>query len=90
VLYDELLVLRKEKENGKQNIQYKAPKGKTDDFCMSLALCVYTIQNIMNLKADRKQIELGTIKYIPKLNKFKLLSDTTDNRKRMGSYAHLF
>ena len=90
LLYDELLVLRKEKEDGKQNIQYKAPKGKTDDFCMSLALCVYTIQNIMNLKADRKQIELGTIKYIPKLNKFKLLSDTTDNRKRMGSYAHLF
>ena len=75
IFLDELLALRKEKLEGKQNIQIRAPKGKTDDLCMSFFMSVYCIQHIINLKHNNKLIEIGTKKIFPKLNKFKLLSE---------------
>ena len=90
IFLEELLSLLKIYENGKSNIQYRAPKGRTDDHFFSFCLMVYAVPFVKQLISKNKLIEIGTKKIIPKLNKFKLLSDTTDNRKRMGSYAHLF
>lgn len=75
IFLDELLFLRKEKLEGKQNIQIRAPKGKTDDLCMSFFMSLYCIQHIINLKHNNKLIEIGTKKIFPRLNKFKLLSE---------------
>ena len=75
IFLSELLTLRKIKEEGKQNVQYKAPKGRTDDHFMSFSMSVYAIPYIQTLIHNRKLIEIGTKKIFPKLNKFKLLSE---------------
>ena len=72
---DEILALKKEKQQGKQNVQYMAPKGKTDDHVFSCFLSLYCVQHVINLKHNNKLIEIGTKKIFPRLNKFKLLSD---------------
>ena len=79
IFLDEIVMLRKEREGGKVNIQYKAPKGKTDDNFFAMSLSVYGVQNVINMKNDNKLIEIGTKKIFPRLNKFKLLSDSPTN-----------
>ena len=75
IFLDEILSLLKVKEDGKQNVQYKAPKGKTDDHVFSCFLSLYCVQHVINLKHNNKLIEIGTKKIFPRLNKFKLLSE---------------
>lgn len=75
VFLDEMISLMKVKEEGKQNIQYRAPKSKTDDHFMSFALMVYAIPHLKLMISKNKLIEIGTKKIFPRLNKFKLLSE---------------
>ena len=89
IFLDELLALRKEKLEGKQNIQIKAPKGKTDDLCMAFFMSIYCVQHILNLQHNKKLIEIGTKKIIPRLNKFQLLSERKE-KERIYSYAKVF
>jgi hypothetical protein len=75
IFLDEILSLLKVKEDGKQNVQYKAPKGKTDDHVFSCFLSLYCVQHVINMKHNNKLIEIGTKKIFPRLNKFKLLTE---------------
>lgn len=75
IFLQEILALLKIKEESKKNIQYRAPKGFTDDHFFSFCLMVYCVPHVENLIFKRQLIEIGTKKIIPKLNKFKLLSD---------------
>lgn len=86
IFLDEILSLMKIKEEGKQNVQFRAPKSKTDDHVFSFALCVYTMRNIIKMRADNKLIEIGTKKIIPRLNKFKLLSEIEQPVDEMETY----
>lgn len=70
-----MISLMKVKEEGKQNIQYRTPKSKTDDHFMSFALMVYAIPHLKLMISKNKLIEIGTKKIFPRLNKFKLLSE---------------
>lgn len=71
LLYDELIYLIKDKSKGKNsNTQFYAPKNKTDDCVMSLALACYCYEYIKLLESQRKNIEFGLYKYRAKLNKF--------------------
>lgn len=71
LLYDELLLLKKEKsKSGGRNIQYKAPNGKTDDHVMSLALCSYVLPRIEALIFKKSFIEVGLHRYRARMNKF--------------------
>ena len=79
VFLDEILSLMKVKEEGKQNIQYRAPKSRTDDHFFSFCLMVYAIPHLKLLISNNKLIEIGTKKIFPRLNKFKLLSDSPTN-----------
>ena len=79
IFLNELLVLRKEKQADKQNIQIKAPRGYTDDLCMAFFMSLYCVQHVINIRHNNKLIEIGTKKIFPRLNKFKLLSDSPKN-----------
>jgi len=79
IFLDELVSLLKIKEDNKINIQYRAPRGKMDDTVMSFFLSLYCVQHVINLKHNNKLIEIGTNKIFPRLNKFKLLSDSPKN-----------
>jgi len=86
LLYEELLVLKKEKpKNGGRNIQYLAPPGKTDDHCMSLALCIYALPRLEQLIYKKDFIEIGTERYRPRLNKF-----TQEKKKEINKQATWF
>ena len=85
VFLDEILSLMKIKEDGKQNIQYRAPKSKTDDHFFSFCLMVYALPHLKSLISNRKLIEIGTKKIFPRLNKFKLLTDI-DNEPELSTY----
>ena len=90
IFLDEILSLRKEKQADKQNIQIKAPKGKTDDLCMAFFMSLYCVQHVINLKSKNKLIEIGTKKIFPRLNKFKLLSEIENKKERQYLYANVF
>ena len=90
VFLDEMLCLIKVKEDGKQNVQYKAPRGKTDDHFFSFCLMIYCVQHVINLKSKNKLIEIGTKKIFPRLNKFKLLSEIENKKERQYLYANVF
>ena len=90
IFLDEILSLRKEKQTNKQNIQIKAPKGKTDDLCMAFFMSLYCVQHVINLKSKNKLIEIGTKKIFPRLNKFKLLSEIENKKERQYLYANVF
>lgn len=77
LLYNELIYLIKDKSKGiNSNTQYYAPKNKTDDCVMSMALACYCYDYIKLLENEKKYIEFGLYKYKAKLNKY-LFNTTT-------------
>ena len=79
IFLDEMLSLLKIYESGKQNVQFRSPKSKTDDHFFSFCLMVYAVPHVEILINKNKLIEIGTKKIFPRLNKFKLLSDSPTN-----------
>lgn len=79
ILYNELITLKKEKTTKSNNLQYYAKLPDTDDCVMALAMSVYCVPYVENLIAKGKMIELESRRYFPRLNKFKLLSDSPTN-----------
>lgn len=90
IFLNEIFALKKEKQNGKQNIQVKAPSGITDDLCMAFFMSLYCVQHVNNLKFKKQLIEIGTKKIFPRLNKFKLLSEIENKKERQYLYANVF
>ena len=89
IFLDELVSLLKIKEDNKTNVQYKAPKGKMDDTVMSFFLTLYCVPHVINLKHNKKLIEIGTNKIFPRLNKFQLLSEIPEE-KMYDSYIDVY
>lgn len=82
LLYDELIYLIKDKSKGvNSNTQFYAPKNKTDDAVMSMALACYCYFYINTLALQRKEIEFGLYKYRAKLNKFTEVKSTQPIKK---------
>ena len=90
ILHKELLVLKKEKDKTKsQNTQYYAKYPDHDDSVMALALANYCIVWIKNLMFKGKMIELENKRYVPRLNKFQLLSEIPEE-KMYDSYIDVY
>jgi len=86
VFLREILALLKYKSDSNLNVQYKAPKGFTDDHFFSFCLMVYAVPHVEILINKNKLIEIGTKKIFPRLNKFKLLSDIKTKPITIESY----
>ena len=79
-LYKELLTLKKDKDTSKsQNLRYYAKLPDTDDAVMALALSVYCVKRVEWMISKNKMIDIEDKSYFPRLNKFKLLSDSPTN-----------
>ena len=89
IFLEEMLALLKIHESGKANIQYRSPKGRTDDHFFSFCLMVYAIPYLVSLKSKNKLIEIGTKKLIPKYSKFQLLSEIPEE-KMYDSYIDVY
>ena len=76
LLYEELMVLKKEKSKGKEkNILYYASYPDHDDCPMALGLSVFGLKHLEFLISKGRMIEIENRSYYPRKNKFKLLSE---------------
>jgi len=90
LLYGELLTLRKEKKDKTETLQFYAKLPDTDDHCMALAMSVYGVKYIELMIAKGDLIKLENKRYVPRLNKFKLLSEIENKKERQYLYANVF